>query len=61
MVQEFNKTLAVNHDLRDQINHIRSERKVFNELYRRIVYHLQVCKKQKAAVLQSAAQALEHR
>ena len=61
MAQEFNKTLAINHDLRDKINHIRSERNVFNQLYRRVVHELHVCKKQKADVLQSAAQALEHR
>ena len=61
MAQEFNKTLAINHELRDHINHIRSERNVFNQLYRRVVHQLHVCKKQKADVLQSAAQALEHR
>jgi len=61
MAQEFNKTLAINHELRDSINHIRSERNVFNQLYKRVVHELHVCKKQKADVLQSAAQALEHR
>ena len=61
MAQEFNKTLAVNHELRDKINHIRSERNVFKQLYQRVVHELHVCKKQKADVLQSAAQAIEHR
>ena len=61
MAREFNKTLGINHDLRDKINHIRNERSVFNELYRRVVHELNMCKKQKADILQSAAQALEHR
>jgi len=61
MAQEFNKTLAINHELRDKINHIRSERNVFSQMYQRIVHQLYACKKQKADILQSAAQALEHR
>jgi len=61
MAQEFNKTLAINHELREKINHIRSERKIFNELFYRVVHQLNICKKQKADVLQSAQQALEHR
>jgi len=61
MAQEFNKTLAINHDLRDKINQISSERNVFKQLYRRVVHELHVCKKQKADVLQSAGQSLERR
>ena len=61
MAQEFSRTLALNHALLEKINHIRSERNVFNQLYQRVVHELQVCKKLKGDMLQSAGQAVELR
>ena len=57
----FNKQLAINRDLREDIDHLRRERAVFENLYKKLAKELEQCKKQMADVIDTSTQAFEQR
>ena len=57
----FNKQLAINRDLRDDIDHLRRERAVFENLYKKLAKELETCKKEMTDVIEASTQAFEQR
>ena len=57
----FNKQLAINRHLRNDIDHLRGERSVFENLYKRLAKELENCKKEMSEVIESSTQAFEQR
>ena len=57
----FNKQLANNRDLRDDIDHMRRERAVFENLYKKLAKELENSKKEMSEVIESSTQAFEQR
>lgn len=60
MVQ-FNQQLAVNSDLRNDIDHLRRERSVFDNLYKKLSKELNRSKRNTADVIEASTQAFEQR
>lgn len=58
---QFNKLLTENNELRENIEHYRSQRKVFNNLYRRLTAKLNQQKGQIATVIDAATAAYDQR
>lgn len=57
----FNQQLAINRDLRDEIDHLRRERAVFENLYKKLAKELENCKKDMSEVIETSTQAFEQR
>ena len=57
----FNKQLAINRDLREDIDHLRRERAVFENLYKKLAKELETCKKEMTDVIEASTQAFEQR
>lgn len=60
-VTHFNHQLAINRELRDDIDHLRRERGVFESLYRRLSRELEGCKQEMTDVMHTSTLALEQR
>ena len=60
-ITHFNRQLATNRQLRDEIDHLRQERGVFESLYKRLSRELDSCKQEMTDVIQTSTQALEQR
>jgi len=60
-LQNFNLAIAANRALRDQIDTLRRERVVFDDIYRRLENELQQKKKEMATVIEQANAAFEAR
>ncbi len=60
-IVHFNKQMAVNQQLRADIDHLRQEKSVFDSLYRKLASKLGKGKKQIISVIEASTQAFEQR
>merc|ERR1719313_2609702 len=60
-LQKFNEAIAVNRTLREQIDGLRRERVVFDNIYRKLENELQQKKKEMANIIEQANAAYEAR
>lgn len=60
-ITHFNRQLAINRQLRDDIDHLRQERGVFESLYKRLSHELDGSKQEMTEVIHTSTQALEQR
>merc|ERR1719243_373297 len=60
-LQKFNEAIADNRGLRDQIDALRRERVVFDDIYRKLENELQQKKKEMANIIEQANAAYEAR
>ena len=60
MVQ-FNKQLAVNGRLREDIEHLRRERAMFENLYKKLAKELENAKTEMKDIIEASTQAFEQR
>mmetsp|Transcript_5976 Transcript_5976/g.13878 ORF Transcript_5976/g.13878 Transcript_5976/m.13878 type:complete len:543 (-) Transcript_5976:175-1803(-) len=60
-LQKFNVSIAANRELRDQIDTLRRERVVFDDIYRKLENELQQKKKEMANIIEQANAAYEAR
>lgn len=58
---KFNEALSKNRELREEIENLRQERKVFDEIYKRLEHDLHEKKKEMAAVIEDSNVAYEER
>ncbi|XP_064619947.1 coiled-coil domain-containing protein 63-like isoform X2 [Lineus longissimus] len=57
----FNKQLTSNQDLRKEIDHLRTERRRFDNIHKKLSKELEDCKKEMAEVIDQATSAYEQR
>ena len=57
----FNSQMAVNGQLRADIDHLRQERAVFDNLYKKLARKLEKGKKEIVEVIETSTQAFEQR
>merc|ERR1712057_13855 len=60
-LQKFNEAIAANRSLREQIDTLRRERVVFDDIYRKLENELQSKKKEMANIIEQANAAYEAR
>merc|ERR1712178_512164 len=60
-LQKFNEAIAANRNLREQIDTLRRERVVFDDIYRKLENELQQKKKEMANIIEQANAAYEAR
>merc|ERR1719224_210422 len=60
-LQKFNEAIAANRSLREQIDTLRRERVVFDDIYRKLENELQQKKKEMANIIEQANAAYEAR
>lgn len=57
----FNKQLATNASLRGEIDHLRQERAVFDNLYKKLAHELDKTKRETFEVIRDSTEAFEQR
>ena len=57
----FNKQLAVNRSMREDIEHLRRERAVFENLYKKLAKELENAKTEMRDIIDASTQAFEQR
>ncbi|PAA61764.1 hypothetical protein BOX15_Mlig011749g1 [Macrostomum lignano] len=59
--KRYNDTLTENAHLREEIDRLRSEKSMFDDLYRKLLVEVEEARQQKAFLTESATKAYEHR